>query len=275
MCVVSAHCQLARARSSARFSRACPLTPNFCPFLHWQSVLASLTFKSSPISPIVFALLRDIIACACFIPTLLFSQRRVPPEERQLAPLVEHWGLFAALGLLGVFSQMLGALSISLTSALVYGLFSPSVPVITILISFLAGIEVFRPREAASWAKVAGIVACLGGAAAIVLLGSGGSHGSGGGGTLGGYAYLLAATVAKASYPVLQKHMLSRFGYSSLMLATWACALARRLGGCPARRPPLTRVDPAGRLPRALAPSNSRHPSRPPHRRDWCRTDCP
>ena len=208
-------------------------------------MLASLTFKSSPISPIVFSLLRDVIACACFIPTLLFSQRRVPPEEKQLAPLVEHWGLFAALGLLGVFSQMLGALSISLTSALVYGLFSPSVPVITILISFLAGVEVFRPREAASWAKAAGIVACLGGAAAIVLLGSGGSHGSGGGGTLGGYAYLFAATVAKASYPVLQKHMLSRFGYSSLMLVTWACAWTR-LGGCPTRRRPPNSLTPSG-----------------------------
>jgi drug/metabolite transporter (DMT)-like permease len=186
------------------------------------TVLASLTFKNGTVSPVVFALLRDVVACACFTSSLLLSQRHQPPDERRLCPRVEHWGLFAALGLLGVFSQMLGALSISLTSALVYGLFSPAVPVITILVSFCVGIEVFRAREVASWVKVVGIFACLGGAAAIVLLGSGGSHGSGGGGTPGGFAYLLAATVAKASYPVLQKHMLSRFGYPSLMLATWA-----------------------------------------------------
>jgi drug/metabolite transporter (DMT)-like permease len=207
------------------------------------TILASLTFKNSPVSPVVFALLRDVLACACFIPSLIFSQRRLAPEDQQLAPRVEHWGLFVALGLLGVFSQMLGALSISLTSALVYGLFSPSVPVVTILVSFLVGIEVFRPREVASWAKVAGILVCLGGAAAIVLLGSGGSHGSGGGGTLGGYAYLLAATVAKASYPVLQKHMLSRFGYPSLMLATWACA-SLAVNGVARPPPPLTRAIP-------------------------------
>jgi drug/metabolite transporter (DMT)-like permease len=192
------------------------------------TILSALTFKNGTVSPIAFSLMRDIVACCCFIPSLLFSQRHAAPEERQLVPLVEHWGLFAALGLLGVFSQMLGALSISLTSALVYGLFSPSVPVITILVSFVVGIEVFHPQEAASWAKVAGILACLSGAGIIVVLGSGGSHGSGGGGTLGGYAYLLAATVSKASYPVLQKHMLSRFGYPSLMLATWACAFACR-----------------------------------------------
>ena len=190
------------------------------------AVIASYIFEKGSVSPIAFALLRDVLACACFVPALFLSQRRAPAEDRQLLPLVEHWGLFAALGLLGVFSQMLGALSISLTSALVYGLFSPAVPVVTILVSFVLGVEVFRPREAASWAKVVGILACLAGAAAIVLLGSGGAHGSGGGGTLIGYAYLLSATVAKACYPVLQKHMLSRFGYPSLMLATWACACA-------------------------------------------------
>ena len=65
------------------------------------TVLASLPFKNGTVSPVVFALLRDVVACACFTSSLLLSQRHQPPDERRLCPRVEHWGLFAALGLLG------------------------------------------------------------------------------------------------------------------------------------------------------------------------------
>ena len=201
------------------------------------TILSAFTFKNSTISPIVCAFLRDLVACACFYPTLRASQAARAPEDRQTQPQREHWALFLALGLLGVFSQMLGALSIKLTSALVYGLFSPTVPVFTVLVSFACGIEQWRPREAASWAKVGGLLACVGGAAVLVALGSGGSHGDGGGGSALGYAYLLAAVVSKSSYPVLQKHMLSFYGYPSITLVTWACAC--KLIGQPRPAPPL------------------------------------
>lgn len=185
------------------------------------AVLASLAFRASSLSPVVFALLRDAVASACFAAALCATAARVPADERgPLVPTREHAALFGALGLIGVFSSMFGALAISLTSGVVYGLMTPLVPCITLIVSFALGLEVFKPQEGASWVKAAGIALAVGGAVSIVALDVGGGHG--GAGTLGGYMYLIAQKTGIATYPILQKRMLQTLPYASLTLAAWA-----------------------------------------------------
>lgn len=153
------------------------------------AVFASTAFKYGSISPIVFALLRDTVASLCFGSSLLISQRAPESERGPLVPAREHVFLFLALGFLGVFSSLFGALSIKLTSSSIYGLFTPVVPCITLVVSLLIGIESIKLNEAASWAKMIGICLAAGGAVTIVLFDSNGSHG--GRGTWIGYVYLL------------------------------------------------------------------------------------
>lgn len=166
------------------------------------AILSSYTFKHSTLSPVVFAFLRDAVACSCFAATLTVTAQRVPEAERgPLVPSREHAALFLLLGFLGASTAMYGVLSISLTSPTVYGVMTPLVPCITILASFALGIETFRVREVASWAKVLGIAVAVGSAASIVFFGTQEAAG-GTAGAPGGYAYLLAQKSGVALYPL-------------------------------------------------------------------------
>jgi len=118
-----------------------------------------------------FAFLRDVLATALFVPTCYLAEKRRPEEQRQFWPRREHWGHMIALGVMGVWgAQLLGALAISKLSATTYGLLSPTVPVITLLVSLAVGIDSFMVRSAASWLKVSGIVITVTGAIIIVVL---------------------------------------------------------------------------------------------------------
>lgn len=168
------------------------------------AVFASVAFKYGTVNPIVFALLRDVVACVCFGSSLLFTRRAPESERGPLVPAREHVFLFLALGFLGVFSSMYGALSIERTSSSVYGLFTPVVPCITLVVSLLMGIESIKLNEAASWAKIIGICLAVGGAMTIVFFDSSGSHG-GGQGTLIGYAYLLMQKTGVSTCAFLER----------------------------------------------------------------------
>jgi drug/metabolite transporter (DMT)-like permease len=193
-------------------------------------ILTSASLGSSNVSPLVFAFLRDSMATGLFVTTLTLRER-LWPTGQPLVPRREHYGHIIALGLLAVFgTQLLGVLAIRNLSAAVYGFLTPTVPVVTLLVSYALGLDVFRPRELASWAKVGGIAVTLAGAVFIVGFatpveadGDAGARGHAHGQTSPlGIAYIIAQKMSAGTYPLLQKHMLSRFGYGSLHLATWA-----------------------------------------------------
>ena len=191
------------------------------------SVLTDAALKTGTAAP-VFALFRDLVACAAFAPTLFAVERGRPPgEPRFLWPRREHAGHFLLLGFLGVWGgQLLGSISISFLSASLYGLLTPTVPAATLLISYLLGLETFRPLHVASWLKVLGIAVSIAGACVIVLVSPNGSEGKN---NSLGLAYIVAQKLCLGAYPVLQKHMLAHFGYPSLTLATWAYLLGSLL----------------------------------------------
>ena len=189
------------------------------------ATLSSLAFCTSALHPVVFAFLRDTVACVCFAGALFASSRLSTEEERgPLIPSLPHLVVFVGLGFLGVYSSMYGALSISLTSPTAYGLLTPIVPCITLLFSFAIGLEQFRVNEGLSWAKAAGIAVSVGGAMVIIGVDAGrGGHCVGSGGTtVGGWVYLLLQKLGVAMYPILQKRALQTLPYSSLTLAAYA-----------------------------------------------------
>ena len=191
-------------------------------------VLSKLAFQEGT-SPIVYALLRDGIATALFLPTLYARERALPAEERQLLPRREHLSHFFALGLCLWASSIMSALAISYLSPVLYALLTPTAPVVTLLLSYLLGQEVFAPLRPGSWLKCAGILASVGGATVLVLLGRSGAHGGGaspaGGAGLGGLAFIAAHKLAAGAYPMIQKHCLTKFAYPSLTLAAWGVAI--------------------------------------------------
>ena len=181
-------------------------------------VYAKLALTSGT-SPEVFALLRDLIACILFVPTLWLVERRKPPAARRFWPRQEHWGLIIALGVLGVFgAQLLGSISLSFLSSATYGLLSPATPVFTLLVSLAVGVDTVNVRAVGSWVKLLGVLVTVGGAVVIVYF----SSSAGGTNQPIGFAFILCQKVMQGSYPVLQKWVLSRYDYPSLTLATWA-----------------------------------------------------
>ena len=65
-------------------------------------------------------------------------------------------------------AQLMSSLTISFLSASIYGLLTPSVPIVTALVSFALGVDIFYVRSVASWTKVLGILVTVGGAVALV-----------------------------------------------------------------------------------------------------------
>lgn len=185
-------------------------------------VLTEFALKTG-MNAVVFALLRDAVAVACFLPTHFFVESRRPVAERQVWPKPEHSGYVTALGFLGVWgAQLLSSLAISNLSATLYGLLTPTVPVVTLVVSVLAGIDTLSARSAASWLKVSGVLITVAGAASVVAFSAGGTTNKN---LALGAGYIALQKLCAGSYPVLQKHCLKSFGYPSLMLATWAYVL--------------------------------------------------
>lgn len=187
-------------------------------------VLSSLAFQSGA-SPLVFAFLRDFTALLFFLPTCWLIESRHPPAERQFWIKREHGFHIVALGLLVYGTSCYSVLAIKNLSAQVYGLLSPTAPIVTILASWAFGVDVFNPGSLSTWAKIVGIILSVGGAVVLVVFSSSSSaaHGSSGGGSLYlGLAYIVGHKLSCGLYPLLQKVCLVSFTYPSLTLTTWA-----------------------------------------------------
>ena len=182
------------------------------------SVLGSAAFHSGT-SPIVFALLRDVVACCCFVPALLLEARQARASPLRLVPRAEHALHFFALAATGVWgSQLMSALAIANLSAPIYGLVKPCVPVVTLAVAVAAGQHAFNLRTRASQLVVLGVLAAVGGAAFIVAASYVDRESAN---ALLGAGYLGLYMCANGSYPIVQKHVLSTLDYSPLLVTTW------------------------------------------------------
>ena len=97
-------------------------------------VFSKLAFLEGT-NPVVFALLRDGVATALFLPTLYLKERGLAPEEQQLLPRREHLGYFLALGVCLWASSVMSALAIFYLTPVLYALLTPTAPVVTLLLS--------------------------------------------------------------------------------------------------------------------------------------------
>ena len=177
------------------------------------AVLGSAAFKSGT-SPAVFALLRDLVACALFAASLL----RARPAR--LLPRAEHAGHFLALAATGVWgSQLMSALTIAYLSAPIYGLLKPAVPVVTLLVAAASGVAPFDLRTRATQLTVAGVLLAIGGGAAIVAASFADRESAN---ALLGAGYVSIYMLCAGSYPIVQKYMLRTMDYEPLFLVAWA-----------------------------------------------------
>jgi drug/metabolite transporter (DMT)-like permease len=148
--------------------------------------------------PLAIACLRVLFAT----PVLFLLARREPAPARRL------WPRLALLGLLGVFAnQVLFIVGLQHTSATNAAILMPSIPVFTVAVGALLGVERIGPR------RVLGVV--LASAGALVLLDP--RRLTMGGDALLGNALILANCLSYASFMVLQRPLLERLSGRSLL----------------------------------------------------------
>jgi drug/metabolite transporter (DMT)-like permease len=187
-------------------------------FFSLYAVLGSAAFKSGT-SPVVFALLRDFVACSCFIPSLYFEESRRPVPVRRFIPRTEHAFFFFALALTGVWgSQLMSALAIANLSAPIYGMMKPCVPVVTLIVAVFVGQFSFDIRARASQLVVGGVILAVSGAAYIVVASAVDSESKN---AMLGAGYISLYLCLNGTYPIVQKHVLNCFDYSPLFVTTW------------------------------------------------------
>lgn len=192
------------------------------------SVFTSRAFKSaSNLSPLVFAFCRDAAASMLLMGMAAFAEFRQPPEKRRLVPAREDLGIFVGLGLLGVWgSQGLSALAISNLSALNFSVLEPAMPVVTLALSLLLGVEKWNSKQWQSWGKAVGVLVTVGGAIWCALASAASGSNESKNPALGNL-FLSLQVIMGGSYPVLQKLILGK--YSSIMVAAWGYLLGTGL----------------------------------------------
>lgn len=171
-------------------------------------------------NPLVLGLLRECLALCVLLPYAYVRERRRGAEGRFWVAK-DDIGAFMVLGLLMIWCvQLLSALSLNFITASQYALFSPSVPVFCLLVSWLSNNENFHRRLVSSWLKATAIVVTLGGALFIALMNY--SPKASAKNPLLGFAYLLVNKIAVGAYPVHQKALLQK--YPSHVVVAWGYA---------------------------------------------------
>jgi len=203
------------------------------------SVATSLALpKDSTLSPLVFALLRDVIGTSSLLATAAFVEwRRRPNGNGRLSNARWSWcyrlGIAAEdrwrvllVGLCGVWgAQGMSALAIANSTASFYTFLSNVQPVVTLALSAAIGLERCSPRAPSSYIKAAGVAVTVAGAALIVALAAGGGSGSIASGSRNLPLAMLATAIAivlGGSYGVVQKPLLLR--YPPVLVAGWGYA---------------------------------------------------
>lgn len=180
--------------------------------VHAALLFVQITFGAFPVvgkgvlahlPPLAVAGLRVLVAAPLLL-ALAWRLERVPFPRGHLKEL-------ALLGFLGVFAnQVLFILGLARTTATNAAILMPSIPVFTVLVAAVLGVERLSPRRAA------GVGVAVAGA--LVLLNP--TRFSLAGGTSFGDLLILLNCLAYAAYLVLQRPLLQRL--PPLTLIAWA-----------------------------------------------------
>lgn len=169
---------------------------------------------------LVLAFLREVVAVSALVPYAYITERRKGALGK-FWPARADVGEFVILGAAMVWAvQLLSALSLKHISATTYALLAPSVPVFTLIVSLVAGIEHFDRASRASWLKVAAIAITVSGALYIAVSAYAGSAVQPAGGTvIVGLLYLLTNKLAVGIYPILERALFAR--YATSVVVAW------------------------------------------------------
>jgi len=157
----------------------------------------------SSVDPLVVAGLRILIATPVLLVFARIHNRSLPARS--------DLPLFAIMGFLGIFAnQALYIIGIDHTTATSAGVLMPAIPVFTVAIAAMSGVE------AISWRKIVGIASCITGAWSMLDL----SSLSFDGGASFGNLLILLNGLSYALFLVLQRRILGR--YPPLTVIAWS-----------------------------------------------------
>ena len=187
------------------------------------SVVTAVALKHGSINPIVYAFIRDIVASIILLTAAYIKESKLPLNEQRFWVKREDLGLFITIGLLMVWgAQGMSALAIANLTPSYFSLLSPLMPVVTLSLAFLTGLEKFRSYHWSSWGKVIGLFICVSGAVTMGALNNTNNTGSAKDQSknwiLGNFYLALQLTLG-GSFPVIQKMVLHK--YSALTTAAW------------------------------------------------------
>jgi drug/metabolite transporter (DMT)-like permease len=172
-------------------------------------------------SPIVYAFFREISAGPLLFAIAWLLHGNTRPTQSDFYRVI-------ALGFSMFASQLFYIKGIQLSGVVVATCMQPTIPVFTVLLGVLLGMEGLSPR------KLAGIGLAVLGAVSMVLGGASATEGSAAEASsmILGNMYLAINTFAMACYYLLSKKLVAR--YSPFQVAAWSYLVAATLMGCAA-----------------------------------------
>lgn len=174
-------------------------------------------------NPLVLAFLREIIATSVLLPSAYWGELRRPPQDRRFLIDRKDVGEFVLLGFAMIWgTQLLSALSLDHLSANSYALLAPSVPVFTLVVGFVTGVERLDFRERSAWYMLGAVLVTAGGAAAIALGAFLSSPSKDKGSVALGFVFLLGNKISVGTYPNLEKPLFKK--YSPQVVVAWGYA---------------------------------------------------
>ena len=171
--------------------------------------------------PLLLALLREIIATSVLLPTAYLNHRRnTSTIKRQFWIDPSDRGSFVLLGATMIYGvQLLSALALEHLSANTYALLAPTVPVFCLMVAAFMRVEQFDIKTMGTWLKIGSIIITVSGAAYIAFRAYITHPMTEKGNVLLGLGLLLSNKISVATYPVLEKRLMSK--YSPLTIVAW------------------------------------------------------
>lgn len=193
---------------------------------HCSFVFGAILLKSSMkgidevrgevFSPLVYAFYREASAGPLlFLLSVMTVGYRLPLRKDAVSVFF--------LGFFMFVSQLLYIMGVDMAGVLMASCVQPSVPVFTVMIGVVLGVEKGSMR------KVIGIMFAVVGAVSMVVGSVGGAEGGSGANLLLGDLCILVNALAMAAYYLLAKRLVAK--YSAVHVAAWAYAVAATLMG--------------------------------------------
>lgn len=170
-----------------------------------QAILLKAFAYNTNIHPVLFSLLRDIIC----LPLMFILSVTV---EGPVIPKFKDVPIFVSLGFTGIFGNQIGFIvGVYMVGSSMAAIFQPSIPVWTLLLALIFGMEPFKLKT--FWIKGLGVMCVVGGALLMMIL----SMKSGGDSKrlLLGNGFLIMNCICMAIYILIQKRFLFKSPKSS------------------------------------------------------------